>query len=159
MGDRNFLALRFRDEVRSAPEQAPELLVAGPPITTPGGHCHFLGGVAAGIPALRAAVRERYERGCDVIKVMASGGDMTPNSAPYESQYNLDELTAMVEEARMGSDYVVAHVHAASAVVDALAAGVAGFDADLLAVEGDPLEGINRLLDVRAVFRAGTRVR
>jgi imidazolonepropionase-like amidohydrolase len=124
LGDRNFLSLRFREELRSAPEQAPELLVAGPPITTPGGHCHFLGGVAEGIPALRAAVRERAERGCDVIKVMASGGNLTPNSAPYESQYGLEELTAIVEEAHGLGLPVVAHAHAAPAIANALAAGV-----------------------------------
>ena len=34
-----------------------------------------------------------------------------------------------------------------------------GADADLLAVAGDPVDDLNRLRDVRAVFRAGGRVR
>jgi imidazolonepropionase-like amidohydrolase len=35
----------------------------------------------------------------------------------------------------------------------------AGYDADLLAVGGDPLADIDALREVRAVFRAGHRVR
>jgi imidazolonepropionase-like amidohydrolase len=34
-----------------------------------------------------------------------------------------------------------------------------GFDADLVAVDGDPLTDVSALHDVAAVFRAGTRVR
>jgi imidazolonepropionase-like amidohydrolase len=33
-----------------------------------------------------------------------------------------------------------------------------GFDADLLAVDGNPLEDIKAILSVRAVFRSGVRV-
>jgi imidazolonepropionase-like amidohydrolase len=33
-----------------------------------------------------------------------------------------------------------------------------GYDADLLAVAGNPVRDLNALLDVRAVFRAGERV-
>jgi tetratricopeptide (TPR) repeat protein len=39
------------------------LLVSGPPVTTPGGHCWFLGGEAAGVQGVRAAVRALAARG------------------------------------------------------------------------------------------------
>jgi imidazolonepropionase-like amidohydrolase len=39
LGDRNYLTLGLRDE-----PGLPTILSAGPPITTPGGHCYFLGG-------------------------------------------------------------------------------------------------------------------
>src|SRR5439155_3050951 len=71
LGDRDYLSLRLRDA-----DGLPTIVAAGPPITTPEGHCHFLGGVTTGA-AIRDAVREHAERGVDVIKVMASGGNMT----------------------------------------------------------------------------------
>lgn len=83
LGDRDYLALALRDQV--PPAQRPEIIAAGPPITTRGGHCHFLGGEAEGADALLTAVRERAERGCDVVKVMAGGGSMTPGSSPCTS--------------------------------------------------------------------------
>jgi pimeloyl-ACP methyl ester carboxylesterase len=52
----------------------------GPPITTRCGHCWFLGGEIDDADGVRQAVRELVARGVDVIKVMASGGNMTPPS-------------------------------------------------------------------------------
>jgi len=68
LGDRDYLSL----ELRARPG-LPTIVAAGPPITTPLGHCHFLGGQTADSPdGVRRAVREHAERGCDVIKVMAT---------------------------------------------------------------------------------------
>ena len=123
LGDRNYLALDLLAEFSGQPGKGPEILAAGPPITTPGGHCHFLGGEAAGAEALLAAVRERFERGCSVVKIMASGGNLTPGSAPHKSQYSLPELRLVVEAAHRWGLPVAAHAHAPSAIRDALAAG------------------------------------
>lgn len=49
LGDRQFITLRLRQELAANPERGPQLLVSGPPITTPGGHCWFLGGEAASV--------------------------------------------------------------------------------------------------------------
>ena len=73
LGDRRYRTLRFRHC-----DGLPRVVASGPPLTTPGGHCHFLGGVVSG--DARAAVAEHAEHGVDVIKVMASGGFATPDS-------------------------------------------------------------------------------
>jgi imidazolonepropionase-like amidohydrolase len=102
-------------------------VAAGPPITSLGGHCHFLGGeVGPDVRSLRAAVRERVERGVDVIKVMASGGHLTPGSRQERSQFGLDELRAVVEEGHRYGLSVIAHAHGGRAIADAAAAGVEG---------------------------------
>ncbi len=88
-----------------------------------GGHCYFLGGEAEGEAALRAAVLERTERGCDVVKVMVSGGNLTAGSRPHESQYDLATLRAVVDEAHRAGLPAAAHVHGARAVADAVEAG------------------------------------
>lgn len=59
LGDRNFLALRLRDQLDASAHPGPHIVASGPPITIRAGHCDFLGGVANGVRELRAAVRER----------------------------------------------------------------------------------------------------
>lgn len=125
LGDRNFLSLRLRDELAENITGGPEILASGPPITTPGGHCHFLGGETAPVAAeLVAAVQERHRRGCAVVKIMVSGGNITPGSLPYESQYTREQLRVVVDEAHRLGLPVAAHVHGLTAIEDAVAAGV-----------------------------------
>ncbi|MEV6375266.1 amidohydrolase family protein [Micromonospora musae] len=123
LGDRNFLALRLRTELEQRVGSGPEIIAAGPPITTTGGHCYFLGGEAEGEAALLAAVRERHERGCQVVKIMASGGKMTPGSAAHKPQYSSAELRLVVREAHRLGLPVAVHAHAPASIQDALDAG------------------------------------
>lgn len=124
LGDRGYLALELAREFAAAPERGPEILAAGPPITTSGGHCHFLGGAAEGAEQLRAAVRERHDRGCSVVKIMVSGGHVTRGSSPYVSQYSVADLEVVVREAHGLGLPVAAHAHASQAIADAIRAGV-----------------------------------
>jgi imidazolonepropionase-like amidohydrolase len=126
LGDRGYLALKLREG--AVPGPLPTILTAGPPVTTPGGHCHFLGGEATGVDGVRAAVRERAERGVDVVKVMASGGELTPGSVAYEPQFTPGELCALVDEAHRLGLPVTAHSHAVEGIRNALAAGVDGIE-------------------------------
>ncbi len=140
LGDRNYLSLALSERLPAT--SRPHIVAAGPPITTHGGHCYFLGGEAEGEAALRAAVRERAERGCGVVKVMASGGNLTAGSQPHESQYDRTALRVLVEEAHRAGLPAAAHVHGAQAVADAVEAGfdtlehVTFFTAD--GVDADP---------------------
>jgi imidazolonepropionase-like amidohydrolase len=127
LGDRGYLALGLRRAAVDDPT-LPEILAAGPPITTPGGHCHFLGEEAAGVDGVRAAVRAHVERGVDIIKIMASGGNMTPGSRPELPQYGLPELRAAVDEAHRHNLPITAHAHATPAIVAGLAAGLNSFE-------------------------------
>jgi imidazolonepropionase-like amidohydrolase len=124
LGDRGYLSL----ELRGRPG-LPTIVAAGPPITTPGGHCHFLGGAAAPtIDGVRAAVCEHAARGVDVIKIMASGGNLTPGSRQDLAQFPSDVLRAAVDEAHRLGLGVTAHAHAVTAIADAVAAGVDGLE-------------------------------
>ncbi|WP_406044985.1 amidohydrolase family protein [Micromonospora sp. NBC_00898] len=127
LGDRGYLSLGLREAAHTDPS-LPEILAAGPPITTPGGHCHYLGEPAVGRAGIRAAIRERADRGVDVIKIMASGGNLTPGSRPELAQYGLAELRAAVEEAHRLQLPITAHAHGTQAIADALAAGVDGLE-------------------------------
>ena len=125
LGDRDFAALVLRESGRGP---LPTIVAAGPPITSPGGHCHFLGGAASGTAGVREAVRAHAERGVDVIKVMASGGLMTPGTDVATGQFTVAELRTAVTEAHRHGLPVTAHAHALSAVADAVTAGVDGVE-------------------------------
>jgi len=125
LGDRGYLSLALRD---TADPTLPTIVAAGPPLTTPGGHCHYLGGATSGVDGVRAAVREHAERGVDVIKIMASGGQLTPGTRPDLAQFGAEELRAAVEEAHRHSLPITAHAHGTPAVAQAVEAGVDGLE-------------------------------
>ena len=122
------LAIALRGSARSGAIVAPDLLVAGAPITPTGGHCWFMGGEADGIEGLRVAVRERQKAGVDWIKVMASGGNMTPGTNPFAPQFTVDELRALREEAHRVGLRVTAHAHGVEGIRVAVEAGVDGLE-------------------------------
>ncbi len=78
--------------------------------------------------ALRHAVRERAERGAGVVKVMASGGVLTPGTDLTACQFTLAELRAVVDETHRLGLPVTAHAHGLPAVERSLAAGVDGIE-------------------------------
>jgi imidazolonepropionase-like amidohydrolase len=119
LGDRNYVTLELR-----ADQSLPTILAAGPPITRVGGHCGFLGGTCSGATDLRRAVAERARRGCDVVKVMATGGYLTPAFPMWDAQFNVEELRIVVDEAHRVGLPVAAHCHGVVGIDYALDAGV-----------------------------------
>ncbi len=119
LGDRGFLTLSLRGD-----RSLPTILAAGPPITSPRGHCWYLGGECLGEDALRRAVDTRVEMGCDVVKVMVSGGYLTATVPMWESQFTLDELRFVVDLAHDHGLPVAAHCHGIEAITHAIDARV-----------------------------------
>jgi imidazolonepropionase-like amidohydrolase len=126
LGDRRYAVLDWRADPASGPH--PTIVCAGPPITSVGGHCANMGGEVSGAEQLRAAVRERVERGVDVVKVMASGGFATMGTQVLQPQFTEDELRLVVDEAHRAGLPVTAHAHALPAVHQAMAVGVDGIE-------------------------------
>jgi imidazolonepropionase-like amidohydrolase len=125
LGDVNDAVLDWRNRGVNG---LPTVIASGAPLTSTQGHCWWLGGEATGPEQLRAAVRRRAEKGADVIKIMASGGAMTPGSDTMSPQFTADELAAAVAEAHTLGLPITAHAHALTAVRQALAAGVDGIE-------------------------------
>ncbi len=125
LGDPHWSVVDRRDAPRVG---EPHIVASGPPITSVGGHCWMMGGEVAGVDALRAAVRERAERRVDIVKIMASGGNMTPGTDIAACQFTSEELRAVVDESHLLGLRVTAHAHALLAVEQAIEAGVDGIE-------------------------------
>ena len=123
LGDRGYRTLEHRAE-----PGLPRVVAAGPPLTIPDGHCHYLGGAASGVEGVRRAVEQHAERGVDVIKIMASGGMVTPGTNVYAPQFSVAELAACVSAGHAAGLRVLAHAHALSGVRQAISAGVDGIE-------------------------------
>ena len=154
LGDHSYLSLGLRGQAG-----LPTVVAAGPPITTPGGHCHYLGGaVAPTCEGVRAAVREHACRGVDVVKIMASGGNLTPGSRQDLAQFPPEVLRAAVDEAHRLGLPVTAHAHAVSAIADAMEAGVDGLEHVSFWTEDgvDAPVGLIRLIAARQIAVGAT---
>lgn len=120
--------------------RGPRLMFCGRALSQTGGHgdtrgrgtrvsddhpcCAGLGRVADGVDAVRAAARDELRKGAHHLKVMASGGVASPTDRIDSTQYSMDELRAVVEEAEAANRYVAAHAYTARAVNRALEAGI-----------------------------------
>jgi imidazolonepropionase-like amidohydrolase len=119
----------------------PRILPAGSFLSQTGGHGDFryrfddraiesIPGLVAhteicdGVDAVRAAARRQIRRGATQVKLMASGGVMSPNDPLESLQFTIEEMAAAVHEARAFGKYVMAHCHTSGAMNNALEAGV-----------------------------------
>ena len=119
LGDRGFVTLGLRAD----PDLA-TIAAAGPPITPPGGHCWYLGGECEGSDNLAAAVADRVERGCDVVKIMVTGGAMTPSFPLWMSQFSEADVRLVVDAAHAAGLPVAAHCHGVDGIAMAVDVGV-----------------------------------
>ena len=124
-GGRGFLTVSLRDAINRGLSNGPRILAAAMPITTTAGHLNFCGLEADGMVEIVKATRRLCKGGVDFIKVMATGGGMTPGSNARAAQFTVEELSAIVREARrLGGKHVAAHCHATAGIANAVEAGV-----------------------------------
>lgn len=114
----------LRDAIKSGLVVGPRMLVAGAPITTTAGHCNWLGNRADNEDEVVKAVRTLVQQGADFVKVMATGGSLTPASNRYTCQYSQEEMSAIATEAHRLRRRVVAHCNAADGIRRSTVAGI-----------------------------------
>lgn len=108
--------------------QGPRLFYSGKAISQTGGHgdmrvldhhtgcsCGAYSGsismVADGVDGVRRAVREELRQGAHQIKIMASGGVVSPADPIWMNQFTEEEISAAVYETAHRRTYVMAHCH------------------------------------------------
>ena len=133
--------LALRDAIHPGLVEGPRITAAGKSIATTGGHAdptnglnhllaHALGdpgpheGVVNTPDEARAAVRQRYKDGSDVIKITATGGVLSYARSGDAPQFTVDEITAVVETAHDYGYRVAAHAHGKEGMRRAIVGGV-----------------------------------
>ena len=128
LGGREYAELAARRAIQDGLVEGPRILAAGRPVCMTGGHGHWLGREADGPDDARKAVREQLKAGADVIKIIATGGVMTPGVEPGSPQMTLEEMRAAIEEARKAGRRTAAHAMAATGISEAIDAGITSIE-------------------------------
>ena len=112
----------------------PRYLYTGEPLSQTGGHgdgrspessvCAHEVEVVDGVDAMRAAARDRFRRGAHAIKIMTSGGVISPSDPIAIPQYSAEEIRVVVDEATRRGSYVIAHSYSAESVQHSVRNGV-----------------------------------
>lgn len=102
----------------------PRMKVSGRPLCMTGGQGHFMGREVDGADEARKGAREQLKAGADVIKLMATGGVLTPGVEPGSAQLTYEELRAAVEEAEKAGKTTSAHAQGTLGIKNAVLAGI-----------------------------------
>jgi imidazolonepropionase-like amidohydrolase len=124
VGSRDHSIFTLQQAIDAGLVPGPRIVAAGLAICMIGGHARFIGQEVEGVQQVRAVVRAQISAGASVIKVIASGGVLTPGTSPDQAQMTVEELQAAVEEAHRAGRKVAAHAHGSSGMKNALRAGV-----------------------------------
>lgn len=101
----------------------PSVQASGPVMTIPEGHGNFIGEVAdsANAPDL---IRRLVESGAEVVKLIGTGGNLSPKTNCHGTQYSDEEFGGIMETVRAAGLTAACHTHAAAAVEQCMRFGV-----------------------------------
>jgi imidazolonepropionase-like amidohydrolase len=124
MGGFRYLDIELRDCLKRNLIDGPGMLASGKMITMTGGHGYHFGRECDGPYEVRKAAREQIKAGADVIKIMATGGIVTPGVEPNSVQLSEEEIRAAVEEAHNAGKKSASHAQATVGISNAVRAGI-----------------------------------
>lgn len=123
-GTLNSIVFAVREASRQGLITAPHVWASGDVLTSTGGHCYFFGVECDTVEDVRRAVRRQVKAGADFVKVMATGGGLTPNTFPAEAQFEREAMLELTRDAARLGRHVAAHCHGTSGIHHAIAANV-----------------------------------
>jgi len=153
MGGRGDSVIQVARGVERGLLAGPRILAAGRALTITGGHGHQIGFAREvdGPDGLRRAVREEIRAGATAIKLVATGGVLTPGITHDFTAFTQEELDAAVDEAHSWSRVIGAHAIGPEGIVRAVRAGVDSIEhGSMLSAEGA------RLMKERGTFHVPT---
>ena len=124
MGGRDGIDFGLRQAIDSGLIPGPRMLISGRLICMTGGHGWQIGLEANGPDEVRKAAREQIKAGVDIVKLMATGGVLTPAVEPGSEQLTEEELRAGVEEAHKAGKKTATHAMGTRGIQNALRAGI-----------------------------------
>ncbi len=124
MGGKDGIDLGIRQAINSGLIPGPRMLASGKLICMTGGHGWQFGLEVNGVDEVRRAAREQIKAGVDIVKLMATGGVLTPAVEPGSEQLTEAELRAGVEEAHKAGKTTATHAMGTRGILNALRAGI-----------------------------------
>ncbi|UPV73958.1 amidohydrolase family protein [Halorussus limi] len=128
LGASGSLALDARDAVEAGVLDGPRVVACGENVVMTGGHGHWFGREADGVPEVKKAVREQLKRGADVVKCMATGGVLTEGALTGMPELDEAELETVVETAGAKQVPTAAHAHGTEGIKNAVRAGISSVE-------------------------------
>ena len=118
------LMFSFKAEVDRDEAVGPHIIACGYALMRPKGHCHFFGGEVADLRQLRERLDWLLDQGAGFVKLMASGGGLTPGTVPHEADLAFELMREAAAFADANGLTTTAHCHATESVERAIAAGL-----------------------------------
>jgi len=123
-GGKDYLEFAARDAIQNGAFDGPTIHAAGRMICMTGGHGNRWGRVADGCGEVVKAVREQIHAGCDLVKIMATGGVMTPGVNPEDAHYSAEEMAAGIGEAHRFHRRAASHAQGTEGILNAVRGGI-----------------------------------
>ncbi len=128
LGSAGTLALDARDAIEEGVLDGPRVRACGQSVVMTGGHGHWFGREADGVPEVKKAVREQLKRDADVVKCMATGGVLTEGALTGMPELDEEELETAVETAGAKRVPTAAHAHGTAGIKNAVRAGISSVE-------------------------------
>lgn len=123
-GAPHFVDASVKRAIREGLIEGPRMLSSGKMLTMTGGHGCTVGQEIDGPVEARKFARLNLKMGADNIKMVASGGIMTPHVDPRSPSLTIEEMAAGFEEANKAGKLTACHAHSLDGVKNAIKAGV-----------------------------------
>lgn len=124
MGTKNYMDISIQKAWNEGRIKGARILTSGPCITMTGGH-GWMGGLQSdGEDECRKSARLLLRNGVEVVKIMATGGVMTPGVEPGSPQLTEGEIRAAVEEAHKAGRKTATHAQGTEGIKNAVRAGI-----------------------------------
>ncbi len=123
-GGKDYLEFAVRDACNAGRLPGPAIAAAGRLICMTGGHGNRIGRVADGVDDVVRAVREQIHAGSDLVKIMATGGVMTPGVNPEDAHYSAEEMAAGIAEGHRFHKPCASHAQGRDGILNAVRGGV-----------------------------------
>ncbi|MBC8458432.1 MAG: amidohydrolase family protein [Deltaproteobacteria bacterium] len=124
MGGKDGIDIGLKQAIESGLVPGPRMLVSGQLICMTGGHGWQMGQEVDGPDEVRKAARAQIKAGADILKLMATGGVMTPAVEPGSEQLTEEELRAGIQEAHKAGKKTATHAMGTQGILNALRAGI-----------------------------------
>ncbi|MCZ2821003.1 amidohydrolase family protein [Modestobacter sp. VKM Ac-2977] len=123
LGAPDGIAVALGQQIAAGRAPGPEVTAAGRALTAPGGHIPYLGVEVRGAGEMADAARVELSAGAGGIKLVATGGVLTPGAALGNAPFAEAELAAAAAVARDQGRWVAAHAIGHEGTRRALRAG------------------------------------